>query len=36
MCFLKIILIRALALRRIDYFENVDDIILIVNVSNAK
>ena len=36
MYFLKIMLIRAFALRAIDYFENVDDIILTMNVSNAE
>ena len=36
MYFLKMILIRVSVLRAIDYFENVDDIILTVNVSNAE
>ena len=36
MYFLKIILIRVFVLRTIDYFESVDDIILIVNVSNVE
>ena len=36
MYFLKMILIRAFVLRTIDYFENADDIILTVNVSNVE
>ena len=36
MYFLKMILIRVSTLRSIDYFENVDDIILTMNVSNAE
>ena len=36
MYFLKIILIRVFCLQTIDYFENVDNIILIVNILNAK
>ena len=36
MYFLKIILTRVFIFRTIDYFESVDDIILTINVSNAK
>ena len=36
MYFLKMLLTRVFALRAIDYFENVDNIILSVNVSNAE
>ena len=36
MYFLKMILIRASVLRAINYFENVDDIILTVNISNVE
>ena len=36
MYFLKILLICVFVLRTIDYFENVDNIILTVNVSNSK
>ena len=36
MYFWKIILIRVFVLQTIDYFENVDNIILIVNILSVK
>ena len=36
MYFLKMVLICVFVFRTIDFFESADDIILIVNVSNAK
>ena len=36
MYFLKIILIRAFILQTIDYFENANNIILTMNILNAK